>query len=450
MHDIKNILNLPTRLPTYINRALVNLNIFNNTIYGKRYKVYLQNRLLNNYQKFDNSIELINIVNTAIKKVPYYNKKYKQISSVDEFINNIGFIDRNIVMQNHSDFIANNINRTDFIEGTTGGTSGIPLKLIIPKSRHVFELATMHTMWNITGWSNNKIAVIRNHKLSDNKNFVINPITKEYIFDNFRLNDEYMHIIYQTIKKYNIQYVHAYPSAAYQFSVFIKQNKLDPTIIKAFLSGSENVFNYQIDLIQNQVGIRFYTWYGHSEKLILGGYCKFTNYYHFEPTYGYAELIDENGKSINTPGQVGEIVGTTLHNNGMPLIRYKTGDYAEYVGDKCKHCKRELLILKNIVGRWSGERVYNKDGSFVTTTALNLHDDLYSVINGIQYIQDKKGELEVLIIKSNIYTENHRKRLFEHFNSKLKKDTHIKIRNVEKLIIQPNGKFLHLISNVDK
>jgi len=383
--DKKEILNKLNNLPTPIGSFLNRLNLFSSKIYGSGYICYLQNRLIHHYQNFDNTAELLNIVNQAITSVPYYRERYgEQIKNIADFQTQIGFIDKTDIMNNFTSFLSNNIDKSQYNEVTTGGTSGKPLKLLVPNNRHIFELSTMHTMWQTTGWNHHTRAVIRNHKLPNGKDYQINPVTKEFIFDNFRLNEDYLHKIYTIIQKNKISYIHAYPSAAFQFACFLKDNKLDKGSIKAFFSGSENIFDYQADLIENKLGIRFYNWYGHSEKLVLGGYCQHSRNYHIEPTYGYFELIDENWQPVTTPGQIGEIVGTTLQNPGMPLIRYRTGDFAEFVGSECHHCGRKLPIIKNITGRWNGEKIYNSDGSFVTTTALNLHDDLYAVINGLQ------------------------------------------------------------------
>jgi len=277
---------------------------------------------------------------------------------------------------------------------------------------------------------------------------MVNPVTREVIFDGFSLDDSYFMTIYRVLKHLRIKFVHCYPSTAYEFAAFLLRNRLDASFISAFLSGSENIFDYQIELIQNQLGIRFYNWYGHSEKLVLAGYCEMTNDYHVEPEYGYFELIDENGKVIRKPGDIGEIVGTSFHNPGMPFIRYRTDDFAEYVGDYCTACGRSTYIIRNVRGRWSGDRIYHADGTFVTTTALNLHSDLYSIINGIQFVQHEAGRVEVHIVKSNNYVKQHEKEFYAHFRSKLKEGTDIIIRYVDRLQRMPNGKFLHLISSV--
>ena len=445
----KYIVDNITRLPNFINGSLMRCNLFPERLYGKRY--YHHKKFIHdNSTFFDQTKLLLSSVNQAISSTDYYKKLYRnhKIESISDFQKTFNFIDKDVILQNYNDFVNNKINLDDYDMGTTGGTSGRPLKLIAPRSRYAVELSTMHTLWKKAGYDFSARAVIRNHRLKK-QSFQINPLTKEVIFDGFCLNNSYFEFIYKTIKRLGVKFIHCYPSIAYEFSVFMRDNHLDTSFIKAFLSGSENIFDYQVELIQNQLGIRFYNWYGHSEKLVLAGYCESTNNYHIEPTYGYFELISEDGKVISEPGEVGEIVGTSFYNPGMPFLRYRTGDYAEYVGDYCPECDRHVPIIKNIRGRWSGDKIYNFDGTFVTTTALNLHDELYGVINGLQYVQDKKGELTILIIKSPQFSIKHEEKLHNHFRSKLSDDTTIHIKFVENLLRKPNGKFVHIMSTVN-
>ena len=444
---LKNI----TRFPRPIANYILSVNRKPEMVFGKNYRKYRE-FLHSNYAFYNNQQKLIDSVNNAIQTIPFYHERYgnHKISSVDEFEQTISFIDKDIILDNYHSFVNPDVSNADYDTGTTGGTSGKPLTFIAPKNRYVVELATMHSLWEQAGYQFDVRAVIRNHRLPKKKDYLINPLTREVIFDGFRLNDEYFEHIGRIISKMRIRFVHCYPSTAYEFALYLKKRGGNYLNITAFLSGSENIFDYQRDLIEKDLGIRFYNWYGHSEKLILAGYCEHTNLYHAEPTYGYFELIDENGEVIRKSGGFGEIVGTSFHNSGMPFIRYRTGDYAEYVGDECTVCGRRLPVFKNVKGRWSGDRIYNADGSFVTTTALNLHNDLYQVINGIQYLQKKKGELIVLIVKSLQYTDAHEKKIYEHFAGKLHDDSKILIKYVDKLIRKPNGKFVHIISEIEQ
>jgi phenylacetate-CoA ligase len=443
------ILKTLLRLPNSFNTRIIKFNRSPKLIFGKRYGSYC-GFLKANRGQFDNRSLLLSSVNRAISEVPYYRQRYggKMIDSVEKFCDRIEPIDKETVLNHFDDFINPEIDTSKYDYGTTGGTSGKPLRLIAPKDRYVVELATMHSLWANTGYDFQPRAVIRNHRLPEDQTYRVNPVTKEFVFDGFRLSDSYFEKIYVACRRNNIQFVHCYPSAAYEFCCFLQRQELDKSFIRAFLCGSENIFDYQLDLIQGRLGIRLYSFYGHSEKLILAGYCQNTNLYHVEPTYGYFELVDENNLPIRERGKVGEMVGTGFHNPGMVLIRYRTGDFAEYAGDYCPSCKRHVTLLNKIRGRWNGDKLFNADGTYLTTTALNLHSDLYSVINGIQYIQEKKGEIRILIIKAPQYEKRHEKALYRHFGEKFKPETEIQFEYVERLRKLPNGKFVHIISTV--
>lgn len=437
------ILTAITRNPNWMNSLLMKVNIWPEKLYGEQ---YLKNRIISALQNTES--KLVAIVNYAIERVPYYRNLYDHpITDLNDFRNRIGFINRKVVGDFNTDFISETINPAEYTEGTTGGTSGKPLRFLNSKNRHEIELAVMHNLWSRTGWNFDTRGVLRNHSLPFNKVYKINPITKEYIFDNYRLNNEYVKDIYTVLKRNNISFIHAYPSAAYQFCKLCKEMGLDLSFITCFLCGSESVMEFQHNLITKELGIKIYSWYGHSEKLVLGGYCEHNSNYHMEPSYGYFELIDSNNQPITQIGEVGEIVGTTLHNFGMPLIRYKTGDYAEYVGDNCPDCGREMPVIKNIQGRWDKNQILKKDGTYITTTSLNLHSDLYNYIDGIQYVQNQPGELVVLIVKNNFYNAGHEELLKTHFLIAMGQGNEVKIEYVESLVLQPNGKFELLINN---
>jgi phenylacetate-CoA ligase len=442
---LKNI----TRFPSGINHVLLKANFAPGLWYGGKYLKRKKELAKNPGETSDERV--LEVVNYAIKHTPYYRNLYHTpVSDLTEFIEKTGFITRDTLLEHYDDLISTDIDRKLYTEVLTGGTSGKPARFLIPKNRQIVELSTMHTIWGRTGWNYHPRAVLRNHKLNDNEIFRINPITKEFLFDNFRLNPRYVRQIYDTLIKYKIQYVQAYPSAAYQFCLLCKEQGLDLGFIRAFLCGSEGIIDFQKKLIVDELGLRLFSWFGHSEKLVIGGYCEHTDHNHIEPQYGYFELIGEDNKPIHTPGKIGEITGTTYYNYGMPLIRYRTGDYAEYVSDHCEVCGRKMPIIKNIQGRWDKNQIYRMDGTYITTTALNLHSDLYNMIEGLQYIQDEPGKLKILLIKGDSFKTDHEKSFFKHYSEAMGPDSEVVIEYVDKLITQPNGKFIQLISNLNK
>ncbi len=433
------------KLPNWLNHILVTINVFPTLLYGKKYISY-KNKLKQN-NNINNKEQLIELVNFAIKNVSYYKNKYNDanITTIDDFVKKIKFIDKNIVMDNQKFFINNNINHDMYDWVTTAGTSGKPLSMLVPKNRYIVELGTVHHFWEKFGFHFSSRIVLRNHKLNK-KYFYINPITKEYIFDGFNLTDSNFKEIVKTMQKYHIRFIQCYPSSGYEFIKYLKRKQINTNFIEALFLSSENLYNHQQKLY-NELNIPIFCLYGHSEKLVIAGSCPKCNHYHINDLYGYFELVDEKNEVINEPGKKGEIVGTTFYNKGMPLIRYKTGDFAEYIDVDCDNAQN-TRTLKYIQGRWSGDKIYNADGSFVTTTALNLHDDIYKTINGIQYVQKIEGELEVDIVPNQLFTEYYEKKIIDIYKKRLSSDTKIIIKKVKALKKQKNGKFLLLISDI--
>jgi phenylacetate-CoA ligase len=70
---------------------------------------------------------------------------------------------------------------------------------------------------------------------------------------------------------------------------------------------------------------------------------------HHHPELLIVELLDENNNRV-IPGSAGEITITTLGIEGMPLLRYKTGDIASAFHEACG-CGRTTLRLGPILGR---------------------------------------------------------------------------------------------------
>ncbi|WP_278372255.1 phenylacetate--CoA ligase family protein [Segatella bryantii] len=432
--------------PNWINFILLKLNIFGPLVYGRSYF-----KIQKHIDDIPVEEKLVNLVNYAIEKVPYYKKKYgnTRIKSIEDFETKIGFIDKDEVMAHWSDFVSEDINFNNCVEITTGGTSGKPLRLLVPKNRYIQTFVFLHKELKWFGWKYDTRGVIRNHHLDGNRDYIINPILKEIIFDAFRMSSKYAIVIHSILKRYNIHFLHAYPSAAFQFLKYCKNQNLDVSFIKCCMLASEGVTDEQKQFIEEELKIKIYSFYGHSEKLIMAGNCPSSSYYHVEENYGYCELIDDNGKVINTSNKSGELVGTTLYNRDFPLIRYKTGDYSKYAIDQiCTEHGDNFKLLDGVEGRWRKQLIFRKDGSTTTTTAMNLHGDFYNHIDGIQYIQEEIGKLTILLIKNDKYTNNDDLFIKSHAAIAMNDENATTISYVERLIYQPNGKFLPLISKL--
>jgi len=120
----------------------------------------------------------------------------------------------------------------------------------------------------------------------------------------------------------------------------------DINIEKMWLTGEgcSDAFRKRIEKIWKTNAL-FY--YGSLECGPIGIECNCKNGYHIPGGHVYVEIIDkETGENLS-PGEIGEIVVTTLLREGAPLIRYKTQDLG-YIEDFECSCgiKFQRLFLR--------------------------------------------------------------------------------------------------------
>lgn len=384
--------------------------------------------------------KLNGILNIA-KEAPFY----QYLNDKPNF-EDIPFINKDTILASFNDFIISK-KSADYV--TTGGTSGKPLGFYINKNRKGFEWFWMTNNWSKVGFNlNDYRAVLTNHKFQG-EHYKVDHLLKEYQYNNFSLNDSYLKFITDHINLKKLKYLRAYPSAAYTLANYLRREKKQTTL-HTFLCGSENVFEHQKKLIEGTLKIRMYTWYGLSEKVILAGENSTCQNYHSNPFYGYTEIIDENDKPIKLRGKVGELVGTGFINTKMPFIRYKTGDFAEYIGSVCPDCGHIGLTFRNVVGRRKVDEIYKSNGASITTTALNLHDNIYNHIKGLQYFQDEKGKLQVRVVPENNFNLEIKSKFLTELKSRIGSDLEIEIVEVDSLEYSINNKFQMLIQKIKK
>ncbi len=140
-------------------------------------------------------------------------------------------------------------------------------------------------------------------------------------------------------------------------------------------------------MVEEVSACRYFSCYGQSEKVALAAGCEKSDDYHIWPTYGYFELLNERGNPVTTPGERGEIVGTSFINTVMLFIRYRTGDWATYVGDRCDVCGREHVIIRDIRGHRTQEVLITAGGAEIPWAAMDMHDDTFIHVRQFQSMQ---------------------------------------------------------------
>lgn len=122
--------------------------------------------------------------------------------------------------------------------------------------------------------------------------------------------------------------------------------------LKVGVFGAEPWTNSMRQELQNKLGIKAYDIYGLTEISGpgVGGECECQNGTHIWEDFFYPEIVDPNTLEPVEPGQVGELVFTTLDKWGMPMIRYRTRDLTSLNYGQCE-CGRTMVRMSKILGR---------------------------------------------------------------------------------------------------
>jgi len=370
------------------------------------------------------------ILRLAYEKTVFYRRMFDaagfrpgDMRSLDD-MSQLPTIDKQAVIDNLPDMCTRGVSGRDVDMGSTGGTSGTPLRFYMDAHRSSIEYAYLTSGRQRAGYRLGlPMAVLRGRRVGMDRNGLrheYDPILRCHYYSNFHMTDENMKSYVKHIRTVGPCVFHAYPSSAQTLAKYILgTGKQAPQNVKVVLLQSENVHSDQVRDIETAFCTRAFSSYGHSEKLVLADQCEHTRDYHVWPTYGYCELLDEAGNVVATPGQQGEIVGTGFINTVMPFIRYRTGDWATYVGEQCEACGREHTILTDIKGRWPQGELVAADGSIITMTTLNVHDDTFRNVREYQFHQSKPGKVILCIVPTVAFDHQERQRIVTNLHKRV-------------------------------
>lgn len=276
----------------------------------------------------------------------------------------------------------------------TGGSTGNTLNFFVTADMMGNEWAHIHKIWSLLNYrpSDLKLVFIG---VNGEKN---KPLKYDFARNSFLINiyapeNEVAEAIKKVMKKYEIKYLHGYPSALYNFSSYCGAKdeflleSLKRTLKGAFL-GSEFPVPIYREMIESTFNIKTISWYGHTERCILA-YEKNTPFvYSPFQSYGYAEAISLNG--------ISQLVGTSYYNFASPMIRYNTEDEInnlEFSG--------AILDSFRIDGGRTGQFICDKNGKKIPLTGLifGRHHKLFDYCSHIQVRQKIVGTAEILFVK---------------------------------------------------
>jgi phenylacetate-coenzyme A ligase PaaK-like adenylate-forming protein len=178
-------------------------------------------------------------------------------------------------------------------------------------------------------------------------------------------------------------------------------------------------------------------YYGQAERVAFA-YAMAPGEYRFLPGYAHVEFEPAGSEGEST---LYEIIGTSLWNRSMALIRYRTGDLIRL---PASWGERELEELSLGLRSFSG--IMGRDSDILLTPAgvkvtgiSHFQRDVANIVR-IQVIQETAAKVVILVLATGQYTDHDRDRLLRNVREKLPVSMEVDIRSVAALERTARGK----------
>lgn len=352
------------------------------------------------------------VLSHAYKNVPYYTDlfdrlKLKPSDFTDlEDLNKIPVISKNIIRDNFKALVAKNAARFKPSLMQTSGTTGEPIKFYHDKNTNVLEFCYYWRYWSWAGYRPGVpfAEFTLSHFLTKGIKEVseYSPLTKRLMLNPAQLSYENIDKFILPIKKYKPFFLKGSPSSIYVFAHLLDKKNRDDFSFRAIFTTGEFLLSHQRKKIEDAFHCKISDSYGHMERTVAICQCPLDNY-HINSDYGILEI--EKDKKVSSAATLeGHIIGTSLYNFAMPLIRYKVGDMIEVQLDKVRcGCGRGLPVCKRIIGR-TQDIIVTPDGRMLSNLFI-----LFDILEGAlwaQIVQEDANRLAVKIIKGDDFSDD--------------------------------------------
>ena len=236
---------------------------------------------------------------------------------------------------------------------------------------------------------------------------------------------------WDTIQRLHPTAIMCVPSFILRLIDYAEQNNIDyrHSSIRKIIGIGEGLRDQQFNL--NLLGqrihekwpeVELYATYSSTEMSATFSECEHACGGHVHPELIIVEIIGEDDKPV-PDGESGEIVITTLGVQGMPLLRFRTGDIAAKITQPCA-CGRNSYRLTPLIGR--KHNMIKLKGTTIYPPAINdVLDHTLFVSSYVVVVRPSDAGTDEVVVRislsGNTISEKEAvAQLKEHFRSRLR------------------------------
>jgi phenylacetate-CoA ligase len=245
---------------------------------------------------------------------------------------------------------------------------------------------------------------------------------------------------WETILRLKPTAIVAVPSFIIKLIQFAQQHNIDinQTSVKKAICIGENIRNtdFSLSILGKKIieawDIKLYSTYASTEMQTAFTECGEFKGGHSQPELIILEMLDENDQPVDA-GQPGEVTITTLGVEGMPLLRYKTGDICLHFDEPCA-CRRTSKRLSSVVGR-KKQMIKYKGTTLYPPALFDMLNEMEEVLDFVAEVySNEMGTDEVLLnILPVTLTEECDRKIRANLQARLRVSPHVKYITAEEI-----------------
>ena len=233
---------------------------------------------------------------------------------------------------------------------------------------------------------------------------------------------------WDSILSYHPTYLIAVPSFLLKLIEYAEKNGIDyrHSSVKGVVCIGETLRqqDFSPNLLTDKImekwpELRLYSTYASTEMSTTFTECDALQGGHHHPELIITEVLDDEGNPLPY-GQLGELTITTLGVEGMPLLRFRTGDMVTLHDTPCS-CGRNTLRVSPVVGR-KQQMIKYKGTTLYPPALMDLLTEFAQVENYIIEISSNEILTDEILIKigSCEPSEALKEEIANHFRAKMR------------------------------
>lgn len=371
--------------------------------------------------------QLRRMIEHACREVPYYQHCFRRLGLIPSDIRSpsdlarLPILTKADIRQHAQAMRARESLRTPCAVAETSGTSGEPVRIYMSRRAQALEFNYYWRHWNWAGYRlGDRFLEFSSHF------FLMRPdlrrslthvdrVTGRLLFNSLSLSDESLPAVMHLIRSCRPRFIKGTASVLHTFAWLVQQAGIRDIAFRGIFSTGEMLLPAQRALIERNLHGKCYDSYGHMERTVAISECPHGRL-HVNADFGILEALVEDGRYPHTAGKdrdgvvYARIVGTSLYNDVMPLIRYDTGDTVEIgrLSEACSCGRVGMPVVRRILGR-GNDVVCTPEGQFIPTLFI-VFDTFAEVLTG-QIIQDAIDHLCIRVVPGEGWADAVRDRM---------------------------------------